>query len=144
MSRASRADGQTWDEYFLAIASATAGRSRSQRRQVGAVVVKDRHIRSTGYNGSPPGYRGSGDVEVAAEVNAILYAAPEHRDGGTLYTTWLPDHEVCAVIAASGLTEVVCAGGRADGWEVARDLLLDCGIRVRMLDEVEPTIRLPI
>lgn len=44
-----------WDSYFPAIARAVAGRADCSRRQVGAMVVRDRRIVSTGYNGSPPG-----------------------------------------------------------------------------------------
>ena len=129
---------QSWDEYFLTIAAATAGRSRSPRRQVGAVLVRGHHIRSTGYNGPPAGYRGDDGPEVAAEINALLFAAPDDREDATLYTTWLPGVEVCGIIAASGVSEVVSAAG-SDGGGAARDLLLDCGVRVRMLDRAEPT-----
>ncbi|MBQ0055745.1 MAG: cytidine deaminase, partial [Synergistaceae bacterium] len=45
----------TWDEYFLQIARLVASRSTCLRKQVGAVIVKDRHILATGYNGSPQG-----------------------------------------------------------------------------------------
>ncbi|MBA3372061.1 MAG: dCMP deaminase family protein [Actinomycetota bacterium] len=47
---------QSWDEYFLALASQAATRSNCSRRKVGAVIVQGRHIRSTGYNGPPAGY----------------------------------------------------------------------------------------
>jgi dCMP deaminase len=145
MGASSAEHRQSWDEYFLTIAHATASRSVVADRRVGAVLVRDHHIRSTGYNGSPPRYRGDdGDVTVWAEVNAVLFAAPEHREGATLYTTWLPPYEACAILAASGITEVVAAAGRVDGWERARDLLLDCGVRVRMLDREERTIPLPL
>ena len=44
-----------WDEYFMQMAELTAKRSTCLRRQVGAVIVKDRHIIATGYNGAPRG-----------------------------------------------------------------------------------------
>ncbi len=44
-----------WDEYFMQMAQVVAGRSTCLRRQVGAVIVKDKQILSTGYNGSPTG-----------------------------------------------------------------------------------------
>ena len=44
-----------WDEYFMEVAKLTATRSTCLRRQVGAVIVKDRHIIATGYNGAPRG-----------------------------------------------------------------------------------------
>ncbi|WP_207203789.1 deoxycytidylate deaminase [Actinomyces minihominis] len=45
----------TWDEYFLQIAHAVAARAKCTRRKVGAVIVLDRRIIATGYNGAPPG-----------------------------------------------------------------------------------------
>ena len=45
----------TWDEYFMEIAFQTAMRGTCSRRVVGAVVVKDKRLKGTGYNGSPPG-----------------------------------------------------------------------------------------
>ncbi len=48
---------QTWDEYFLSLAGQAASRSNCTRRRVGAVIVQDRRIRSTGYNGPPSGHR---------------------------------------------------------------------------------------
>ncbi|MBA2530135.1 MAG: dCMP deaminase family protein [Euzebyales bacterium] len=47
---------QSWDEYFLTLAAATASRSNCSRRRVGAIIVQGRLIRSTGYNGPPSGY----------------------------------------------------------------------------------------
>ncbi|HEX6989232.1 MAG TPA: dCMP deaminase, partial [Bacillota bacterium] len=45
----------SWDEYFMGLAEAVAARSTCARRAVGAVIVRDRRILATGYNGSPPG-----------------------------------------------------------------------------------------
>ena len=146
---------QSWDAYFLTVAQATASRSTSAGRPVGAVLVRDRHIRATGYNGPPAGYRGPGSrptddpaeierVTVHAEVNAILYAAPEHREGATIYTTAMPGLSTARVIANSGVTEVVVGSGRYDGWEATRSFLQDCGVRVRMLDGLDAAIPLPL
>ena len=146
---------QSWDEYFLGVASATATRSTSAGRAVGAVLVRDRHIRATGYNGPPAGYRGPGsrptddtdDIErvtVHAEVNAILFAAPEHREGATLYTTAMPSFSTARVIANSGVQELVVGSGRYEGWEGTRSFLQDCGVRVRVLDGLEHAIPLPL
>ncbi|MDO9087077.1 MAG: cytidine/deoxycytidylate deaminase family protein [Anaerolineaceae bacterium] len=76
----------TWDSYFMKIAEDVAVRSTCDRAQVGAVLVKDKHIISTGYNGSPAGLEHCDDVghlmidghcvrTVHAEVNAIIQAA---------------------------------------------------------------------
>ncbi len=137
-------DRLSWDEYFLSIAEATAGRSHATV-PTGAVLVKDRHIRATGYSGPPDGYRGSDpNVVVPAETSCLLFAAPEHRDGATLYTTRMPSYEVAITIAASGVQEVVAASGRYEGWDATRDLLLDCGVRVRLLDGHDQALPLPL
>lgn len=47
-----------WDDYFLGIAAAVAARADCTRRRIGAVIVRDHRIVSTGYNGAPPGHRG--------------------------------------------------------------------------------------
>lgn len=52
----------TWDEYFMSIARVVAGRSTCLRRNVGAVIVKDRRILTTGYNGAPMGMRHCLDI----------------------------------------------------------------------------------
>jgi len=76
----------TWDSYFIKIAEDVAVRSTCDRAKVGAVLVKDKHIISTGYNGSPAGLEHCDDIghlmvdghcvrTVHAEVNAIIQAA---------------------------------------------------------------------
>jgi dCMP deaminase len=72
----------TWDEYFLGIAEAVSARADCTRRQVGAVVVKDNRIRSTGYNGSPPG----GPSCLAGECPRGLHSQVivEHPENGYL------------------------------------------------------------
>lgn len=52
----------SWDEYFMQMAELTAQRSTCLRRKVGAVIVKDKHIIATGYNGAPRGLRHCGDL----------------------------------------------------------------------------------
>ena len=85
----------SWDEYFMEMAVLTAKRSTCMRRQVGAVIVKDRHIIATGYNGAPRGIAHCADrggclrqklgipsgerhelcMALHAEQNAIIQAA---------------------------------------------------------------------
>src|SRR5690606_23562861 len=95
-----------WDRYFLGIADAASARSDCVRRRVGAVVVKDRRVRSTGYNGAPAGEpgcitcprrysnvppgsqytEGPGKcVANHAEKNAIEYCDSEDLVGATIY-----------------------------------------------------------
>lgn len=95
----------SWDEYFLEIAKVVSSRATCLRRRYGAVIVKDRVIVSTGYNGSPrgaincidsgvckrqqlnvpPGERYELCVAVHAEQNAIINAPPERMEGATIY-----------------------------------------------------------
>ena len=141
-----------WDEYFLNIARETARRSNCIRRQHGTVIVKNRRIRSTGYNGAPSGHphcdegacpRASSEaasgwghdncIAIHAEANAILYSAPEEREGATIYITGVPCFGCAKFIANSGITEVVTEGEPYEGWSDVRDFLLDCDVRVRLL-----------
>ena len=75
-----------WDEYFMVIAADVASRSTCERALVGAVLVKDRHIISTGYNGSPKGLPHCSEAghlmvdghcvrTIHAEQNSIIQAA---------------------------------------------------------------------
>lgn len=157
---------QSWDEYFLGLAAAAAGRSNCSRRAVGALVVQRRRIRATGYNGPPSGYghcdagfcpraatsshptrpRGTAYddcVAVHAEANALLFADLADRDGATLYSTAAPCFGCAKLIANSGISEVVAGGGRYDGWEATRRFLQDCDVRVRLLDGHELAVPLP-
>lgn len=143
------ANGQAnWDTYFLDLARQAATRSSCTQHQHGAVIVANRHVRSTGYNGTPSGYancdlggcpRGeSGDPNdhcwgLHAEANAILYADPEHREGATLYVTAPPCIECAKLIANSGVREVVAPNSGSDDLEAAKEFLLDCKVRVRLL-----------
>ena len=110
----------SWDEYFMEIAFQTAVRGSCSRRMVGAVVVKDKRIKGTGYNGSPPGMphciedgcemRDGHCIRcVHAEPNALFECSPEERRGATLYVTDYPCPECQKLIIASGIGEVVYA-----------------------------------
>lgn len=88
----------SWDEYFLNIAKEVAKRSTCPRAQVGAVIVKDNRILSTGYNGAAPGKSHCSEAgcimedghcqrAIHAETNAVAQAAKFGIpiDGATLY-----------------------------------------------------------
>ena len=119
-----------WDEYFLDIAAAVAERATCPRRHVGAVLVKDRRILATGYNGSLPGdphCEDSGcDVvdnhcqrTVHAEINALLQAARFGIaiEGASLYCTLEPCVNCTKALITAGVTEIrfrdLYAGGAA-------------------------------
>lgn len=141
-----------WDQYFLNIATETARRSSCVRRRHGAVIVRNRRIKSTGYNGGPSGYphcdegacpRATSDtpsgwghdncIAIHAEANAILYSSPEQREGASIYITGVPCFTCAKLIANSGITEVVATGEPYDDWARVRTFLQECGVRVRLL-----------
>ena len=111
---------KSWDEYFMDIAFQVAGRSTCTRRSVGAVIVKDKRIKGTGYNGSPAGLPHCIDEGCAminehcvrcihAEPNALLECSPEERKDAILYVTDRPCPECQKLIVTSGITRVVFA-----------------------------------
>jgi dCMP deaminase len=110
----------SWDEYFMAIAREVATRSTCDRKHVGAVIVRDKMILTTGYNGS---IRGLGHCDddghmmedghcvrtVHAEANAIVQAARNgvRLDQGSIYVTASPCFGCFKLIANSGLSRIV-------------------------------------
>ena len=111
-----------WDEYFMNIAKEVSSRSTCDRKFVGAVIVRDKTILSTGYNGSirklehrdEAGHMMENDHCVAtihAEANAIIQAAKNGVaiDGATIYTTSSPCWICFKLIANSGIKRI-CFG----------------------------------
>jgi dCMP deaminase len=131
----------TWDEYFIEITLAVAKRSTCLRAQVGAIVVKDKRILTTGYNGAPRGLphcldEGCEIVDghcvrtLHAEQNAIIQAALHGVSlaGGTIYTTHQPCLTCAKMIINAGLARVVYAGQYPD--ELAMRYLQAADVRV--------------
>ena len=119
MAKRKRAD---WDTYFMNIARQVAERSTCDRKHVGAVVVRDRNILSTGYNGSIAGMPHCDDVghmmegghcvaTVHAEANAIIQAAKNGVmiDGASIYTTASPCWNCFKLVANCGIKKI-CFG----------------------------------
>ena len=113
------------DENFINIAKEIAGASKCVSKQVGAVIVKDGRILSTGYNGTPAGYTNccthwddeytkdhhdwSKTYEIHAEMNAIIWAARKgiSIEGATIYVTLEPCSECSKNLIASGIVRIV-------------------------------------
>jgi len=113
------------DINFINIAKELASASKCVSKQVGAVIVKDGRILSTGYNGTPAGHTNCCDhwdgeytkdhhewsktYEIHAEMNAIIWAAREgiSIDGATIYVTLEPCSECSKNLIASGIKRVV-------------------------------------
>jgi dCMP deaminase len=139
-----------WDEYFMNMAHLAARRSSCLRRTVGAVLVKDKQILATGYNGAPMGAKHCDEIgcmrqklnipsgqrhEICrglhAEQNVILQAA---RHGVSLkesiiYITHTPCSICAKMIVNAGIREVVCSGDYPD--EFALGFLKDAKIKLR-------------
>ena len=120
-------DRPTWDEYFMLMAKLAATRSTCLAFPVGAVIVKNRQVLATGYNGSPSGtihctaqgfcYEGLSSCDasktlpsraVHAEANAIAQAARHGipTDGATIYVTLEPCIACLKLIISAGIKEV--------------------------------------
>ncbi len=145
----------SWDEYFMEMAVLTAKRSTCMRRSVGAVIVKDRHIIATGYNGAPRGIahcaeRGgclrqklgvpSGErhelcMALHAEQNAIIQAATlgQSIEGATIYVTHQPCVICAKMIINAGIRRIVVKEGYPDKLSV--DILAEAGLKIVMLGE---------
>jgi dCMP deaminase len=124
-----------WDEYFMRMAVLAASRSTCLRRRVGAVIVKDRMVLSTGYNDTPRGLPNCGDGGCArcasaapsgtgldtclcihGEQNAIVQAAYHgvSVSGATIYTTHQPCLTCAKLIVNAGIRRIVYAGAYPD------------------------------
>ena len=146
-----------WDEYFMEIANVVALRSNCSRRHVAAVIVKDKRIISTGYNGTPRGIRncneggcprcsshapsGTNLTECLCshgEENAIVQAAYHGicvKDS-TLYTTFSPCLLCAKMIINAGIREVVYRE-RYSIDSTSRAILQEAGVKTRALGEKE-------
>ncbi len=139
----------SWDSYFMDIARAVAGRSTCTRRQVGAVLVRNRQILTTGYNGAPRGLehcaeRGClrADLNVPsgerhelcrglhAEQNAIIQAAFQGVEikGAEVYCTHQPCRLCAKMLVNAGVEAVHFAGAYPD--DLAMEVFHEAGIRL--------------
>lgn len=139
----------SWDEYFMQLVEIIKTRSTCIRRQVGAVVVKDNRILTTGYNGAPSGCRHCQEIgcvrqslgvpsgqrhelcrALHAEQNAIIQAAKYgiNIDGACIYVTTQPCVICAKMIINSGIKRIVYRGEYPD--ELAMQLLNEANIEV--------------
>lgn len=142
-----------WDEYFAGIARLVGTRSTCLRRRVGAVIVLDRRVLATGYNGAPAGLPHCEEVGclretlgvpsgqrhemcrgVHAEQNAIVQAARHGVSirGATVYTTAFPCSLCAKMLINAGVVRVVYCDGYPDG--MAAELLEQAGVETVRLE----------
>jgi dCMP deaminase len=154
----------TWDEYFMMLAKVTATRSTCLAFPVGAVIVKDRQVLATGYNGSPSGSDHCTALgycypelsacnaskilpsrSVHAEANAIAQAAKHgiSTSGGIIYVTLEPCLTCLKLVISSGIKEVFYETKFNTGDNVkVRDLFLNDGlVKLTQIQVSEPTAK---
>jgi dCMP deaminase len=145
----------SWDEYFMEITKLVARRSTCLRRQVGAILVKDKKILATGYNGAPAGLDHCADVGclrqqldvpsgerhelcrgLHAEQNAIIQAAYHGVSigGATVYCTNLPCSICIKMIINAGIMDVVYLDGYAD--DLSLELIERSNVKLVKYSEV--------
>lgn len=140
----------SWDEYFMEIAELVKTRSTCRRRQVGAVIVQDKQILTTGYNGAPKGLGHCLDMgcdreklkipsgqrhelcrAVHAEQNAIAQAAYSGVSikGATIYSTTRPCVLCAKLIINAGIKKIVYKGEY--GFDMAMEILKEGNIDIQ-------------
>ncbi|MCX6665880.1 MAG: cytidine/deoxycytidylate deaminase family protein [Euryarchaeota archaeon] len=143
-------DRPTYDEYFMEMAHVVSKRSTCIRRKVGALLVKDKHILCTGYNGAPKGLSHCSDVGclreeqnippgerhelcrgLHAEQNAIIQAAVfgVSVKGSVLYCTNTPCVVCVKMLINAGVEEIIYSGEYPD--DLARKILKESNIKIR-------------
>jgi len=147
----------SWDEYFMQMAELAATRSTCLRRHVGAVIVQDRHMVATGYNGAPRGIMHCGErggclreklnvpsgerhelcMGLHAEQNAIIQAATlgQSVEGATIYVTHQPCVICAKMIIKAGIRRIVVKEGYPD--QLAVDILAEAGLKIVSLGDFE-------
>lgn len=133
-----------YDTAYLRMAKEWAKLSHCERKQVGALIVRDNMIISDGYNGTPSGYTNccednEGETHwyvLHAEANAILKVAKstQSADGGTLYITLSPCKECSKLIIQAGIKRVVYHVKYKDTSGI--DFLDQYGIEVSHINEI--------
>ncbi len=144
-----------WDTYFLDIVELVSRRSTCRRRAVGAGLVRDKRILSTGYNGAPSKLQHCLDIGclreqqnvpsgerhelcrgLHAEQNAIIQAALHgvNTKDATLYCTNHPCVICAKMIINAGIRRIVIRYGYSD--KLAADMLKEAGISVEMLEKL--------
>ena len=145
----------SWDEYFIKIDALVSERSTCLRHHVGAIIVKDRRVLTTGYNGAPAGTKDclelgclrnelnipSGERHeicraIHAEQNAIIQASKhgENVQDGTVYCTHSPCIICAKMMINAGIKKIVTYGNYPDIGGV-KDLLKEAKVELVVIDK---------
>ena len=149
----------SYEEYFMEMAHVVAKRSTCLRRQVGAIIVKDKHILSTGYNGAPKGLKHCSEIgclraehdvpsgerhEICrglhAEQNAIIQAAVFGISikESVLYCTNTPCVVCVKMLINAGVGEIIYTGDYPD--DLAKKMLSESNIKLRKFKNTSPDV----
>ena len=144
----------SWDAYFMSITALVAQRSTCTRRAVGAIIVKDKRILTTGYNGAPSGIRHCLEVGclretmnipsgerhelcrgIHAEQNAIIQAANHGVSvkDAILYCTNQPCSICAKMIINAGIKKIYYRSGYADA--LSQEMLSEAGVELIHYDD---------
>jgi dCMP deaminase len=133
-----------YDKAYLRIAEEWGKLSYCKRKQVGALIVKDKMIISDGYNGTPSGFENFCEDDAGytkwyvlhAEANAILKVARSTQScqGATLYITMSPCKECSKLIHQAGIIKVVYAKAYKD--DSGLKFLEKAGIELELIDDI--------
>jgi len=147
-------DRPSWETYFMDIAELVSKRSTCIRRAVGAIIVKDKRILSTGYNGAPTGIRHCTEVGclreelnvpsgekhelcrgIHAEQNAIIQAAFHGVSikNADLFCTNLPCSICAKMLINAGIKKIYYKDGYADS--MSKDMLAEAGVELIRVDK---------
>jgi dCMP deaminase len=150
----------SWDQYFMRMAFLAASRSNCIRRKVGAVIVKDKNVIATGYNGPPSGLANcdavgciridmnipSGERHelcrgLHAEQNAIIQAAVHGSiiKDAVIYTTTHPCVVCSKMIINAQIKEIIYAEGYPD--DLAELMLIESGLPTRKFELPEREVK---
>ncbi len=150
MGEFSQYERPSWDSYFMQIADVVATRSTCVRRHIGAVLVADKRILATGYNGAPAGVAHCGEVGclrermgipsgerhelcrgLHAEQNTLIQAARHGgiaTDGATIYCTAHPCAQCTKMLINAGVKRIVYRDSYPD--ELSSALLAEAGVEL--------------
>jgi dCMP deaminase len=135
----------SWDEYFMEIARIVATRATCPRAAVGSVIVSNKKIISTGYNGSPSNTKHCYEIgcfmfenhcirTIHSEANALLYAKQD-LSNATIYTTYQPCINCSKLIMGAGITKIIY---KHQYWDkTGEQLFLECNYIQREIMEGE-------
>lgn len=146
-----------WDNYFMGIAELSANLSKDPNTHVGAVIVQDKRIKSTGFNGAPKTFNDdlvpwdSTDNDALidqkntymchAEVNAVLNYDGNLRnlDDATMYVTVSPCSRCAVILAQAGIKKIIYKSlyHRENETNAAKKILKTCGVDLIAYDSLE-------